>query len=957
MGVVYEARDRERRQRVALKTLQHFSPDALLLFKQEFRTLANVQHANLVRLYELVATGAEHVFFSMELVRGTDFLTYVQKPATSTEATRPWDETSPHTLEDEIASHTQRLSTLPSADEGAPAAEATRWASTADLDRLRPAVRQLVEGVQALHSAGKVHRDLKPSNVVVTPEGRVVILDFGIATDVAGVADESLRDDGRTFGTACYMAPEQAVDLDVTRASDWYSVGVMLYEALVGHAPFEGDSLEVLRRKVAVDARPPSESVDGVPQDLEALCVALLDRDPAKRPSGPDVLRRLGGLSAFSGTPATSVATSFVGREPQLRALRDAFDSMRSGRSVSVHVGGRAGMGKSALVQHFLDELVKDGEAVVLRGRAYERESVPYKAVDAVIDALSRYLMHVSDNEGTIALPKNIISLASLFPVLARLPDVRAVSVKPNLDPTEVRRRAFGALRELMTTLARRRPLVVSIDDVQWGDTDSAALLLELARPPMAPALLFILVHREEDAQMAPFLREVRTRWPVGAEARDVSVGPLDLAEMRRLSLAIIGSSDEASAEPIAAAAARESGGSPLLVEELTRSSIGRLSTDPSAKLTLEQMVGERLRGLPDDARRVAELVAIGGRPMPCSVVGEAAGIVLTDDMVALLCTRRILRSGLRDGREIVEPLHDRIREAIVALLPATTVRAHHGRLAHVLEATPGADPEVVAVHLLGVGKAARGARFAERAARQAAEHFAFDYAARMYRLTIDALPPDSPKLGRLRRSLGEVLGWAGRSEEAGRVFLAAAEGVSPQHRFEFERPAAAQLIAAGRIEEGGQVLRRLLVNAGVGVPASPWRALLWVIVYGLWLRLAGLKFRARFVDEVRPQDHARIEAMSVAALGLASVDPVLAMCMGFRHLVEALRKGERGQVLRALSLYGDFLAFRGGPSGRHERAVLASIARVVGTGASPQRRRSGGRHLGCSIVRARPMA
>jgi serine/threonine protein kinase len=917
MGVVYEARDRERRKHVAVKTLRHVNPSALFLFKQEFRTLADVQHRNLVRLYELVAAEGERVFFSMELVRGTDFLVYVQKPGAAAG----------------LAGVREKTSTLaPPNQEGARRPEGSRGSSAVDLDRLRPALRQLVEGVQALHSAGKVHRDLKSSNVIVTPEGRVVLLDFGVATEVTGVTDENLREDGPMVGTARYMAPEQAVKLDATRASDWYSVGVMLYEALVGRAPFEGAVLELMRTKAAVDARPPSESVDGVPQDLDALCVALLDRDPDKRPTGPQLLRRLGAIRASSAPPAMSldtVSASLIGREAQLRALRGAFDSVRSGRSVTVRVGGHAGMGKSTLIQHFLDGLVRNGEAVVLRGRAYERESVPYKAVDTVIDALSRYLMHVFDDEDALALPKDMAALTRLFPVLARIPAVREISGELLLDPLGVRRRAFAALRELMTTLGRRRPLVVFIDDVQWGDTDSATLLLELVRPPSAPPLLFVLAHREEDAPTSAFLTEVRTRWPVGAEARDVSVGPLELADVRRLSLAIAGSDDK-SAEAVAEAAVRESGGNPLLVEELTRSSIGRPMTATGAKVTLEQMVGERLSQLSDDARRIAEIVAISGRPMPVSIVGDAAGVVLTEDIVALLSMQRLLRSGLRDGREVVEPFHDRIREAVVALLPATAVQENHRRLARALLATHGADPEAVAVHLLGVGEVARGARFAERAAKQAAKQLAFDHATRLYRLTLDALPTNSPKRTRLRSRLGEVLGWAGRSEEAGRAYLAAAELAAGTERLTLNRAASEQLLAAGRIEEGGQVLRRVLVNAGVGAPASPLSAVFWLIIYKLRLQVSGLKYEARRAEDVSPEKYARIDALNVAAVGLASVDTILAACMQARQMVEALRRGDRGQVLRAGVIYGIHLATRGGSADRHERQLHETIEHLT---------------------------
>jgi serine/threonine protein kinase len=174
-GTVFEAIDRRYDCRVALKALRRDHAAAIMRFKQEFRSLADVAHPNLVRLYELFADG-EVWFFTMELIEGTDFFSWV----------RPGGEEPPA---DRLASGI--------------------FVGRAPLDeeRLRTALVQLARGLGALHAAGKVHRDIKPANIRVTPAGRVALLDFGLIA-------EAHPDDRSSFesvvGTAVYMAPEQA---------------------------------------------------------------------------------------------------------------------------------------------------------------------------------------------------------------------------------------------------------------------------------------------------------------------------------------------------------------------------------------------------------------------------------------------------------------------------------------------------------------------------------------------------------------------------------------------------------------------------------------------------------------------------------------------------------------------------------------------------------------------------
>ncbi len=940
MGVVYEAFDRERGQAVALKSLLNFTPAALYRFKQEFRTLADVHHPNLVRLYELVVTEDNSAFFTMEIVNGVDFLTHVHKPGTRRDAHAPSRiVTMSNTRPDREMMQTVR----PGPGDSVPRAQPSPLASSpADFDHLRRALRQLVQGVMALHGAGKLHRDIKPSNVLVANDGRVVILDFGVATDLARVVDENLSEGYEVVGTARYMAPEQAASETPTAASDWYSVGAVLYEALVGRTPFVGSAVDVLTLKTLNDPMAPAECVDGVPPDLDSLCLALLDRDAERRPTGAEILRRLGASQSLRPVPSLHPpadpprAAVLVGRERQIAEMRDGYERVREGRPVTLRVAGASGMGKSAVAAHFLDGLVEKGEAVVLRGRAYERESVPYKAVDSVIDALSRYLLHFEAEGEAIDLPADIGALARVFPVLKRVASIGDLAEAEVTDPNLVRRRAFAALRELLGTLAKRRPLVLYVDDVQWGDADSSALLLELVRPPAAPPVLFIMTHRNEESQDSPFLEEMRQRWPEGAESREILVGALDQTDGQRLALALLDSTDEM-AQRTARAAARESAGSPFLIEELVRSNSSladRPQGDTLATLTLDQMVAQRLDRLPDDARLLLEVMAVGGRPLPVFVVAEASGVggAEIDKAIAAVRARRFLRTGLRDGHETVEVSHDRFRETIVAQLPAAKLREHHGRLARALEAAPGADAEAIAMHMLGAGDNAHAARYAERAAEEAIAKLAFEQAARLLAMALDIAPGSADETRRLRTRLATVFEWSGRGTEAAKTYLEAAQGAAPLERAELERAASVELLASGQMVEGTAVLHRVLAVVGLPAPRSALGAVFWLIVHRIRLALAsrsGFRFQSPTSEPSR-LERARVDAVFSAAIGFAITNVILGTCMAVRGLLLALKFGDRFQVMRAAILEASQHAAVGGKQGKLERALVDFARRLA---------------------------
>ncbi len=758
MGVVFKAQSRlEPGEVVALKCVLSATPSSLYRFKQEFRALADVVHPNLVTLHELKADGPA-LYFTMEFIDGTDLSSYVHQtpciPADETAGARtpaPPPSPQPSLVEGDCSHDSGRASAL----------------SPAQLDRLRDALRQLASGLTALHAAGRLHRDLKPSNVMVTQEGRVVILDFGLAAEL----DRHGRHhdaSGAFQGTPAYAAPEQAAASPLSPASDWYSVGAILYRLLTGRLPFEGGTLQILREKQRCDPPPPSSLADGVPEDLDRLCGDLLDRDPSSRPDGREVLRRLHSTLPHSSRPtaahaerplgwsaASSPRGHLVGRASHLQALGDAYHAMRGGQTVIALVHGPSGMGKTTLIERFFDGLRDHEPAVILTGRCYESESVPFKALDSLMDRLCEYLTQLPDALVKSFLPQDTVSLARLFPVFQRVEAVARLPVRADAaDERELRRRAIVGLRELLTRLSRV-PLVLFIDDLQWGDLDSAAVLADLLEPPDPPTLLLLGAYRTELAKSSPFLqafRHVGHGSAAALERREFVVAPLTESEAHELAMSQLTSecttaAEEPAREARARAIARESLGNPYFVHELLQHAqvpVSSPSELPAVhSLRLDEVLWDRVQRLPAPACRLLEVVAVAGKPLPLAQAGEAAGLPADGSHAVrtawtTLRSSRLIRSTRSAGHDLIEPFHDRIRETVTGRLLPAALKEHHGKLAHVLETRGEADPETLAIHFQGAEDPVRAARYYAKGGDQAAGTLAFDHAARLYRLALD---------------------------------------------------------------------------------------------------------------------------------------------------------------------------------------------------------------------------
>jgi tetratricopeptide (TPR) repeat protein/tRNA A-37 threonylcarbamoyl transferase component Bud32 len=874
-GVVYRAFDRQLGREVALKLLRQASGRDLYRFKKEFRALADIVHPNLVALHELHAAEGEW-FFTMELVEGVSFIDWV----------RPSREIGPSRARQDIV------------------------ASPVDYARLHGVLVQLVDALVALHRAGKLHRDLKPSNVLVTQTGRLALLDFGLVAGVAEGDPERLA-----VGTPVYMSPEQAADQPLGEASDWYSLGAMLYEALVGRRPFEGDSEQVMIRKQTEQPPSPRQLDSSVPAELSRLCMLLLQPSSAARPTGLAILETLGAVpSEVTRSIGRSYPpASFIGRTVEADVLRRALGDARRG-GVAMLVRGRSGIGKTTLIRRFLRGL---GDSVfVLEGRCFEREAVPFKMLDGVVDSLTGAIVGLPLQIAEQLVPRDLGSLVRLFPVLRRVPrfaELAAQSAVPP-DPQEMRRRGFGALRAVLGRLARMKPLLIFFDDAHWGDADSAVFLAELIHGA-EPGTLILIAHRPED--YLGVVAQIR-RPPAGSarpgEVRELEIAPLSDAEATQLVGQLAGDTTRTT-EVVAA-----SGGNPLILTELAR------APEITPGMRIDDLVRDRALKLSPDAQAMLAVSSIAARPLPVEIAAHAAGVIGGHDEATQLSVERLATLRQVGDQMILHPAHDHVRNAVLASLDAESRAGWHEALARAFEAVQGPeqlDSQAVVEHWLAAGHPANAAHHAVSAALRVEEAFAFRRAAELYEIALAYGPWDAAGQRDLLRRKAHALQCAGQLDEAAQVYGHAAQLLADGDAIDLERLCVEVLLRRGRLDEALPAAERLLAKVGIRIPLAGRTSRTRLATQWLQVKLRGLDYVERDAAAIPAQQLLTIDVLYSISSSLAFADPALGRVVQSELVRAALDAGEPVRVCLALAQEVCYAA----AGGSRNRGVVEAVA------------------------------
>lgn len=801
------------------------------------------------------------------------------------------------------------------------------------LPRLVAMARVLAGALAQVHRHGLVHRDVKPQNIILPDDqAGAKLIDFGLATRFDGQVGPEV------VGTFLYSAPEQSGMLKrpVDGRADLYALGVVLFEAATGQVPFGGDDVAETIRAHAVVPPPDLRKLAQLPELLVMIIEKLLAKDPDDRYQTGDGLNAdlellfgsapVARLGARDPEAPTSFEPRWAGRDDDLAQLLELWSQVLRGRSGLALIEGEPGSGKSRLVRE-LYARIEPSSPLILSARCALGDAPlrPLRtAVEAYLDRLERlpkelareWLVRIRVAAGDAGM-----LVGRLSPRLAALFTEEAAQA----EREEVPEPFYQAVADWFLRLAdAHSSALFHLDDVHWIDEASREIVRRVLGGMGSQPLLVLGCTRddEESLRSARLLLDGLSPRPL----RIVLAALGQEAVGRLVSSHLGGRGVDPSLVRLLTVRTR---GNPFFVGEYIRAMLeggllrprgGQWAFDaegmdrlPLASDVLN-LVLERLTELSAPTRELLELTAVWGqRNVELQVLNELSG----GDVSAEIGQASELRLLERTEGGHYALVHDRVREALLAGLPAGRLRELHRRLGEYLDRNPSEEAEKVysrARHLaLGEAASERVHATNLEAGRVALANFAFDQAYQF--LTVAG--QHGPQTADLRESLARVCLATNRLEEAAEHLTRALEQVTePVVRARLWEQLSMVCLSQYHITEARYQIRRAFAEIGKAyTEVRGLRRLTTVARVLLFMALdaAGIRRAPAPEDRERLQIQARLLEQATYVQWFEH-DIEGAAADGTRQVLSSLRLGRSRELVRAYAKAAYFGGLLGRP-------------------------------------------